>query len=349
MSAMKTANHLLLAFVLTPLLVCAADVTAPVDNGTALRRFEFTQPKMATTFRIVLFAPDEAAARKASDAAFARMDALNAIFSDYSAGSELSRLCEQSGGPAVHVSDELFDMLEVSRAAAERSGGAFDVTLGPLIKLWRLSKYQKTIPLPERISAAKELSGIALMHLDRDAHTVRLEKKGMRLDVGGLAKGYAADAALKVLCDAGLTHALVAAGGDIRAGDPPPGASGWRVGVAPQDDPERTPSLFLSLANAAVSTSGDAEQHVVIDGVRYAHIVDPKTGLGMHCRRSVTVVAPNGTTSDWMDTAVYVMGRERGMKMIEETPNVAALWVDKTDAGTETIESERWKKLPRAP
>lgn len=323
---------------------------APAVSQPALKRFEFSQAKMGTTFRIVLYAPDEVAAKQGSDAAFARIEELNGIFSDYSAESELSKLCAAAGGPAVKVSPELFDILSASEKAAKQSDGAFDVTIGPLIKLWRLSRSQKTLPLPERIAAAKERSGIGLMKLDAANSSVRLEKAEMRLDLGGIAKGYAADEALIVLRGQGLTRALIAGGGDIRVGkappDCPPDQIGWKVAVAPLDPKEKS-TEFLLLEDAAVSTSGDAEQHVEIGGVRYGHIVDPKTGLGMNCRRSVTVVAPNGTTSDWMDTAVYVLGAERGMKMIEEEFGISALFMERTGDTVRRVESTNWTKLPQ--
>jgi len=329
-------------------LVCAALACAEegVPPAEKLQRYEFAQPKMGTTFRIVVYAPSEMAAKQGSDAAFARIEELNGIFSDYSADSELSKLCAVSGGPAVKVSAELFDILSAAEKAAKQSDGAFDVTIGPLIKLWRLSRSQKTLPLPERIAAAKVRSGIALMHLDAATSSVRLEKAEMRLDLGGIAKGYAADEAMIVLRGQGLTRVLIAGGGDIRVGKAPPDQVGWKVAVSPID-PKEKPTEFLLLEDAAVSTSGDAEQHVEIGGVRYGHIVDPKTGLGMNCRRSVTVVAPNGTTSDWMDTAVYVLGSERGMKMIDGEIGISALFMERTAEGVTRVESENWKKLPQ--
>jgi thiamine biosynthesis lipoprotein len=176
---------------------------------------------------------------------------------------------------------------------------------------------------------------------------VHLLKPGMQLDLGGIAKGYAADAALKAMADLGCPRALVAAGGDIAVNDPPPDAEGWKIGIAPLEDPESQPKKYLILHHAGVSTSGDAEQFVEIDGKRYSHIVDPKTGLGLVGRMSVTVVAPNGTTSDSMTKVVAVLGPEKGMKIIDDTKGVSAFMIRKTDKGDETFYSEHFRSLPQ--
>ena len=167
---------------------------------------------------------------------------------------------------------------------------------------------------------------------------------GMLLDLGGIAKGYAADAALAVLRQHGITRALVAAGGDIAVGDAPPDAQGWKVGIAPLKKPDAAPEHYLLLKNAGVSTAGDSEQFVEIAGKRYSHIIDPKTGIGLVGRRSVTVVAPNATISDGMDTGLCVLGVERGLKIVEARPDIAALFVFETDKGIETTASKRFAK-----
>src|SRR5207253_10014235 len=170
---------------------------------------------------------------------------------------------------------------------------------------------------------ARRLVGYDKIQLNSPDRTVQLTVEGMLLDLGAIAKGYAAEAALEVLRRYGLTRALVAASGDIAAGDPPPGTRGWKVGIAPLDDPNAEPSRFVLLNHAAVSTSGDTEQYVEIDGKRYSHIVDPHTGIGVTRRSSATVVARDGTTADGLDTAVSVLGPEEGLGLIEATDGAA--------------------------
>src|SRR5262249_25157796 len=154
--------------------------------------------------------------------------------------------------------------------------------------------------------------------------TVQLLKPGMRLDLGGIAKGYAADAAQEVLKKHGLTRALVAAGGDIVVSDPPPDTKGWKIGIAPLEDPDAEPKRYLLLSKGAESTSGDAEQFVEIGGKRYSHIVDPRTGLGLIGRMSVTVTARRGLDSDPLTKIAAVLGPEKGLPLIEKCPGASA-------------------------
>ncbi len=309
-----------------------------------LLRFEFTEPHMGTTFRIVLYAADEATAKKAVKAAFARVAELNTIMSDYQPTSELMKLCEKAGGPPVAVSVDLFEILRKSEEIARETDGAFDISISPVVRLWRKARRSREMPKAEEIKKALALVDYRKIKLDAKGRTVQLLLMGMLLDVGGIAKGYAADAALAVLRQHGITRALVAAGGDIAVGDPPPDAAGWKVGIAPLKNPGAEPTHYLSLKNAGVSTAGDAEQFVEIAGNRYSHIIDPKTGYGLVGRRSVTVIAPNATTSDGFDTPICVIGIERGLKLIESHEELAALLVFETDKGVETVQSKRFAK-----
>jgi len=324
------------------LLLTALSATAAEP---ALTRFTYTEPHMGTKFKIILYAPDRATADAASQAAFARIAALDGIMSDYRPTSELMRLCQKAGGEPVPVSEELFFVLSRAEEVSRLSGGAFDVTVGPIVKLWRRARRTERLPDPDDLSRALALVGYDKVRLDAKARTVQLLKPGMQLDLGGIAKGYAADEALRELERHQVTRALVAAGGDIAASGPPPDADGWTVGIAPLEDPDSKPSRSLLLKDAAVSTSGDAEQYVEIDGKRYSHIVDPKTGVGLLGRRSATVVARRGIWADSLTKAVIVPGPERGLATIDRLEGTAALYVLKTDKGEEVFRSKRWSKL----
>ena len=289
-------------------------------------RHEFESKHMGTVFRIVLYAPDAAVANKAADAAFARVAQLDDVMSDYKPESELRRLCRAFAaevGPPVKVSDDLFLVLSKAEEMSKKSEGAFDVTVGPVVQLWRHARRTQELPDPKEFAAAREKVGYRKVKLDPVKKTVVLTTPGMQLDLGGIGKGFAADAALKVLRDQfGIKTALVAAAGDITCGDPPPGRDAWAVDVAPISKGQKPRPLRL--ANAAVSTSGDLEQFVVINGVRYSHVLDPRTGLGLTGRRSVTVIAPDGTTADSMTKAVSVLPPDQGMSLVEDTPGAAA-------------------------
>jgi thiamine biosynthesis lipoprotein len=304
---------------------------------------------MASPFKIILYSTDATAARRASRAAYDRIAALNSILSDYDPDSELSRLSRAAGGPPVRVSPDLFEVLQQSKQIFERSGGAFDVTIAPVGRLWRRARRDHKLPDSKRLGEARQLVGSDKMILDASGRTVRLTKPGMRLDVGGIAKGYAAQAALEVLKAAGITRALVGGAGDIVVGDPPPDARGWKIAIAPLDPARSRPMRVLLLKSAAVSTAGDAEQFVIIHGHRYSHIVNPATGLGVEDRASVTVVAPDGATADALETTVYVLGPERGLKLVDETPGAAAIFFRLTPGGIKTFESARFKQVATLP
>jgi thiamine biosynthesis lipoprotein len=309
------------------IVVCCA---AADPSAGALQRFTFTEPHMGTRFRIVLYAPSEAAAKDASRAAFDRIVALDDCMSDYKSESELMRLCAKAGGDPVPVSPELFTVLAKAQEVSEKSDGAFDVTVGPVVRLWRLARRTSRLPDAQKLAKARALVGYRNIRLDSAAKTVQLLKPGMQLDLGGIAKGYSADEALAVLKKRGINSALVAAGGDIAVSGPPPGKEGWDVAIAPLDPDDASPHLLLH--DAAVSTSGDAEQYVEINGVRYSHIVDPRTGIGLTGRSEVTVVAKRGIDSDSLTKVVAVLGSDKGFPIIEAA-GASARVVRVTDKG----------------
>jgi thiamine biosynthesis lipoprotein len=323
-------------------------------------RFEFTRVEMAVPVRIVLYAPEDATATRAAEAAFSRIRQLNGILSDYDPQSELRRLSSATlpsegheAGPsewaakAVPVSEDLWRVLHQAQALSRRSGGAFDVTVGPVVRLWRRARRRHVLPSPQRLQAARKLVDYRLMRLDPRHHTVELLKPGMRLDLGGIAKGYAVDEALGVLRQRGISRALVDVGGDIALGDPPPGKTGWRIAIA-RLEADGPPSRVVLLSRAAVATSGDTWQYVEIGGRRYSHIVDPRTGLGLTDHSSVTVVAPKGIVADSLASAVSVLGPQQGLKLIENTPGAAALIIRAPQGKVETYRSSRWKDQPLA-
>jgi thiamine biosynthesis lipoprotein len=321
-------------------LGCRADDPAPA-------RFEFSEPHMGTQFKIIVYAPNEAAATKAAKAGFARIAELDGIMSDYRPASELMQLCKKAGEGSVKVGDDLFYVLSKAQQVAERSDGAFDVTVGPVVRLWRIARKTRRLPDADRLKAALDLVGYKNVRIDEHAHTVQLLKPSMQLDLGGIAKGYAADETLKVLEKHGIKSALVAAGGDIAVSAAPPDAKGWTIAIAPLER-KSEPKRYLLLHDMAVSTSGDIEQHVEIDGKRYSHIVDPKTGLGLTGRMSVTVVARRGIDSDSLTKVVSVWGPKRGLEFIEKTPGVSGYVVRKTEDSEETFQTKDFAKLLKA-
>jgi FAD:protein FMN transferase len=310
----------------------------------SLTRFEYTEPHMGTKFQMIVYATDEKTARAATAAAFARVADLDGIMSDYRPTSELMQLCDKAGGDPVKVSDELFFVLSKAQEVSKLSDGAFDVTVGPVVRLWRLARKTGRLPDADDLRKALQLVGYKNIKLDAKERTVQLLKPGMRLDLGGIAKGYAADEALAILKKHGIDRALVAAGGDIAVSGPPPDKEGWTIGIQPLAPAEVKNPRHLILKHGGVSTSGDAEQFIEIDGNRYSHIVDPRTGLGLPGHRSVTVVAPNGITSDSLTKVASVLGEE-GLKLIEKQEGVSARIVLLTDKGADITATKNFPKL----
>ncbi|HEV7226441.1 MAG TPA: FAD:protein FMN transferase, partial [Pirellulales bacterium] len=307
-----------------------------------LGRFEFQQIHMGVPVKLVLYSADQPSANQAADAAFERIRQLDLILSDYKPESELSRLSRTSGaGKPTPVSDDLWRVLWPAQQLAERTQGAFDVTVGPYVRLWRRARRSGEFPTSERLAEARRSVGYRHLKLDERRRTAELLAPEMRLDLGGIAAGYAADEALKTLKERGVERALIDISGDLLAGEAPPGRSGWTIGIAPATRADGPPTRHMSLRHAALTTSGDAFQHVVIDGKRYSHIVDPRTGIGLTDQSSVTVIAADCITADSLATAVSVMGPKQGLKLIEETPGAAALVMRNIDGEMEMHASRR--------
>jgi len=273
---------------------------------TPLSRFDYVQYRMGMPARLTLYAKDRDAADIAARAAYHRVTELDEMASDYKKNSELMKLCARAGGPPVKVSDELFHLLQKSNELAERSHGAFDCTAGPLIQLWRQARKTGQLPTQQQIDAAMQLVGWKKMKLDPADKTVQLAVPGMRLDLGGIAKGYAGDVVASTLRENGVSSALWEMGGDIVVSDPPPdNSAGWRIEIMPTEG--STTHRSVTIHNCGISTSGDTEQYVIIGGKRYSHIVDPRTGWALTNRIWVTIIAPKGTESDGLSTACSVL------------------------------------------
>lgn len=315
---------LLLAFV----LAWTASPTA-----SELQRFEAVESHMGTLVRITVYAADIDAARVAIRAGFDRIGALDDILSDYKSHSELSRLTSTAVDRPVQVSADLLAVLRASQELAEATDGAFDVTQGPVVRLWREARTTGQAPAPSALTEAAARSGFRKLVLDADARTVRLTVPGMALDVGAIGKGYAASEALAAIASCGIRSALVAVSGDLAFSDAPPGRKGWRIGVHTLGPDVTSVPPTLELTHAAVSTSGNASQSLEVDGRRYSHIIDPGTGLGLVDDITVTVIAPHGLDADGLDTAISVLGAARGLALVESRPDIAALVVLRTPAG----------------
>jgi thiamine biosynthesis lipoprotein ApbE/formylglycine-generating enzyme required for sulfatase activity len=287
-----------------------------VKASGGLHLFQAVEPHMGTLVSIKLYAHDAVEAQGGFRAAFDRIAQLDGILSDYKHDSELSRIARTAVRRTVEVSEDLFHVLAASQELADRSGGAFDITIGPVVSLWRDARKKNQLPDPRLLESALSRCGYRKLHFDFTTHTVLLDQPGMQLDVGGIAKGYAADEALAELRRLGIGRALVAVSGDLAFSDAPPGRKGWRIEIA-------ATGRVVELEHAAVSTSGDAEQHLDVNARRYSHIIDPITGIALGNGIVVSVIAPHGVTADGLSTAISVLDGRRGADLVRRYPDVS--------------------------
>ena len=328
-------------------LLSLALVHAIGETGGVLYPFEAVEPHMGTLFRIKLYAETEAHANTAFHSAFERVRQLDETLSDYKPASELSRVTRGPVHEPVMVGIDLFRVLSAAEEFASQSEGAFDVTLGPLTHLWRTGRKMGVVPGDRLVQTAFQRCGSRKLHLDINSQAVRTDMAGMELDAGGIAKGYAADQALAALRAAGISHALVAASGDLAFSDAPPGKPGWSIGIDSFDRAGKQFTRILMLTNGAVSTSGDTEQHLESGGKRYSHILDGRTGRPLTSSLTVTVVALTGFEADAAATAISVLGAEKGFVFADRRPGMAALIVDRKGGTAAMLESSRFQSLFR--
>lgn len=311
---------------------CLAVTAAAVEPEAT--KVSQTRRLMGVAWTITVCVADVEAARLPLEAAFAEVARLEAILSDYDPTSEVSRLSARAPtSDPVPVSPDLWRLLDRAARLRDATAGAFDPTVGPLVTLWRRARRSETMPPADKLAAARAAVGIDTLRLDRDRRGVMLTRPGMRLDFGGIGMGYAVDRALDVLAAHGVSAALVDASGDVGVSAAPPAEPGWRIAIRSLV-PGAAASPPLVLTHAAVTTSGDAFQGVEIDGIRYSHIVDPRSGLGVVGPSAVTVIAPDCTTADALATAASVLGPDAGSRAIAEHEGVAARFEWRAADGT---------------
>jgi FAD:protein FMN transferase len=330
---------------LLPFTLCLYLFGQQPPGSSALQMFESVEPHMGTLMRITLYAHDSSEAASAFRAAFARIAALDEALTDYQPQSELNRLTRNAVKRPVKVSDDLLTVLLKAEQFSHETNGAFDVTSGPVTHLWRAARKTHMVPSRQQIEAAVARTGFGKLHIDSAARTVEIDEPGMQLDLGGIAKGYAADQALARLAKFGIQSALVAASGDLTFTGPPPGKPGWRIEVDPAGQVTGALTRVLLLTHAAVSTSGDREQHLDAAANRYSHIVDPHSGLGLTSGMAVTVVAQSGIDADAASTAIEVLGIKAGLAFVERQPQLSAFAILTENGKPQAIASRRFSLL----
>ncbi len=296
------------------LMIC----TLPIFCFSQNQRFAFSASKMGSPFNIILYTTDSATARNMADNCFALVDSLVFIFSDYIDSSELNRLCALAGKPgtAMKVSAPLLDILLQSKHAFEKSNGTFDITLGPVTKLWRKARKEHIFPTKSAVKEKLALTGFNKIMIDSVQQSVQLIQPGMQLDLGGIAQGYIAQKVIDLIKESGVTNALVDVSGDIVAIGKPGNSMGWTIGVNVPGRGEELQEQLLLISNRAVTTSGDVYQFFEHDGKRYSHIINPSTGFGITSQRNITVIADNGTLADWLTKACSLLPIRKAKKLV---------------------------------
>jgi FAD:protein FMN transferase len=281
---------------------------------------------MACTYTVVAYGRDGAGLPQAVSAALDEVDRVDRLMSHYKADSPLSRLNREAAWGPAEVEPELYDFIKECVRYSRESDGAFDVTVGPLVKAWGFFRGEGRLPSRAELAAARAKVGYRhLIFNDRD-RTIRFARPGVELDLGGIAKGYAVDRAVEVLKRHGVTAALVGAGGSTIYGlGAPPGKAGWEVGIQDPADSDRA-ALAVCLKDRALSVSGGAEKFFEAGGVRYSHVMNPRTGRPVRGVLSVAVLSESGTAGDALDNVFYVRGVERARSYLKRLSRTEVLF-----------------------
>lgn len=272
---------------------------------------------MYTVVSITVVSRSEDQAQKAINASFDELDRLAALLNFYSDTSEISMINRQAGEKPVKVSRDTLDIIEKAVYVSEMTDGAFDITVGPLVKLWDIQK--KIIPDKESIKEKLKLVGYKNIVIDKTASTVFIKQKGAQIDLGGIIKGYAVDKVVAVLHKNGITSGVAAVGGEIRLLGTKPDGTSWGIGVQNPRPKDSDDQVFatLQLSNKALSTSGDYIRYFEKNGVRYHHLLDPKTGYPSPQCGSATIIADDNTTTDGF-SKLFILGPEKGLAVAKK-------------------------------
>ncbi len=288
---------------------------------------------MGTFSRVVVIAGSARTAQVCIEAAFDVQERIESLMSYHLEDSELNKVNRYAAGQPVPVNPLTFEVLQQAGHFSKLSDGAFDVTVGPLVDLWHAAGEANLPPTEEALAEARRKVGYDKLILDEKQMTVRFAVEGMRIDLGGIAKGYAVDRAVEAMKKHGARGGMVDLGGNIRCfGQAPRGQTHWRIGlqdpnVAPDDLGGVKPLLVLALQDESVATSGDYRRFTKVQGEKQSHILDTHTGRGASKLTSVTILAPDAITADALSTAVSILGREKGLALIESLPNIEAILI----------------------
>jgi FAD:protein FMN transferase len=341
---MKTSRFSISPLAIFFLALIMLEGCAEIRPSSPLVNAKRAQMHMGTLVTVTSVTFDKRVGDRAVQAAFDEIKRLEQLLSTWRPDSELSRVNAEAGRQPVRVSQETLELVARSLEMAQLTHGGFNIALGPAVEAWSATEQQR-IPGDEELERLKPLVDWTSIHINKEAGTIYLPRKGMRIDVGGIGKGYAADRAVEKMKQAGATGGVVALSGDIKTFGVLPDRHGFPIGI---QHPRQEGALIamINLKDEAISTAGDYERFFEREGVRYHHILDPKTLRSARACQSVTVIAKEGVVADGLDTGIFVLGPEEGMALVERLPDVEAIIVDKE--GKMTVSSGLRHRL-RAP
>ena len=296
-------------------------------GASAQEIYKRTLKLMGSRFEITVVAKDEAAAEQDIDLAISEINRIEKLISSWDPASQTSEINRNSGIKPVKVDKELFDLIARSKKISEITDGAFDISYASMDKIWKFDGSMKEMPSEEEIKASVSKVGFQNIILDNDNSTVFLKQPGMKIGFGAIGKGYAADKAKALLIEKGVPGGIINASGDMNTWGKKPDGNEWMVAITNPMNKDKAFAL-LPLKQGAVVTSGDYEKFVNFNGVRYAHIINPKTGYPATGIISVSVFAPKAELADALATSVFVMGKEVGLNRIEQLPQVECIIID---------------------
>ena len=283
---------------------------------------------MGNRFEISVVSTDKSWAECRIDEAVAEIQRIERLLTTFSDDSQTNQINANAGIRAVKVDREVFDLIQRSLRISVLTQGAFDITYGSIDKsLWNFDTKMTALPDPQTAKRMVQLINYQNVLLDTEGSSVFLKHQGMRIGFGGIGKGYAAEMAKRVLIKNGVESGIVNAAGDLTTWGNQPNGSPWTIGIADPDVKEY-PFSYLNISDMAVATSGNYEKFVLINGKRYSHTIDPKTGLPVSGIKSVTIISPNAEIADAMATPVTVMGIRVGLNLINQMQNIACIIID---------------------
>ncbi len=283
------------------------------------KKYVFSEQKMGSAFGLQFYHIDSLTANKLAKKAFLLVDSLNISFSDYMENSEINKVSKNAGnGLKINISEPLLQLLIECKRAYFLSNGAFDITIGHLTKLWRKARKSQEITPKDELNKAIKNTGMRFLEIDTSRATARLLKNNVSIDLGGIAKGFAAQKVLEFLQNNGVKSALIDAAGNMAIGSRPPNYTSWKVAIEiPRNNYEKYYKL-LNISNMGVSTSGDTFQFIQFNGKKYSHILNPKTGLGMQNGRQVTVICENAVMADWLSTTLCILPIKKALNLTKK-------------------------------